>query len=158
MRNLTHAFLSCTLACAAFTNFINKRKKMSLTNDKEMDDSLHNQSNISVKKTFFGLKETLFFNPTKSKIDGGDLELDSDNGDKIKELLELPDDTICQLTSKMDHLLPAENGMYDLSYCILKTTSSQPCSLRSTCPSNTGRSPQSVLSRMKQRNHFLEFC
>ena len=90
---------------------------MSLTNDREMDDSLHNQSNISIKKTFFGLKETLFFNPTKSKIDGGDLELDSDNGDKIKELLELPDDTICQLTSKMDHLLPAENGMYDLSYC-----------------------------------------
>lgn len=90
---------------------------MSLTNDKEMDDSLHNQSNISVKKTFFGLKETLFFNPTKSRIDGGDLELDPDNGDKIKELLELPDDTICQLTSKMDHLLPAENGMYDLSYC-----------------------------------------
>ena len=90
---------------------------MSFTNDREMNDFLHNQSNISIKKTFFGLKETLFFNPTKSKIDGGDLELDSDNGDKIKELLELPDDTICQLTSKMDHLLPAENGMYDLSYC-----------------------------------------
>lgn len=93
---------------------------MSLTNDKEMDDSLHNQSNISVKKSFFGLKETIFYNPTKSKIDGGDLELDPDNGDKIKELLELPDDTICQLTSKMDHLLPAENGMYDLSYCYSK--------------------------------------
>ncbi len=90
---------------------------MSFTNDREMNDFLHNQSNISIKKTFFGLKETLFFNPTKSKIDGGDLELDSDNGDKIKELLELPDDTICQLTSKMDHLLPTENGMYDLSYC-----------------------------------------
>lgn len=90
---------------------------MSLTNDREMDDFLHNQSNISVKKTFFGLKETLFFNPTKSKIDGGDLELDSNNGDKIKELLELPDNTICQMASKMGHLLPAENGMYDLSYC-----------------------------------------
>lgn len=90
---------------------------MSLTNDKEMDDSLHNQSNIIVKKTFFGLKETLFFNPTKSKIDGGDLELDPDNGDKIKELLEMPDDAICQMASKMGHLLPVENGMYDLSYC-----------------------------------------
>lgn len=90
---------------------------MSLTNDREMDYSLHNQTNISVKKNFFGLKETLFFNPTKSKIDGADMELDPCSGEKIKELLELPDETICELASKMDHLLPAENGMYDLSYC-----------------------------------------
>lgn len=90
---------------------------MSLTNDKEMDDSLHNQSNISVKKTFFGLKETLFYNPTKSKIDGGDLELNPNDGDKIKELLELPDDTICELAPTMNPLVSVENGMYDLSYC-----------------------------------------
>lgn len=90
---------------------------MSLTNDREMDSSLLKQSNVSVTKSFFGLKETIFYNPTKSKIDGGDLELDPDSGDKIKELLELPDDTICEMASKMNHLSPAENGMYDLSFC-----------------------------------------
>lgn len=90
---------------------------MSLTNDREMEFSIHNQSNISVKKAFFGLKETLFFNPTKSKIDGADMELDPCSGEKIKELLELPDETICEMASKMDHLAPAENGMYNLSFC-----------------------------------------
>ncbi|MCQ2125738.1 MAG: hypothetical protein MJZ25_16305 [Fibrobacter sp.] len=90
---------------------------MSLTNDREMDDSLHNQSNITVKKTFFGLRETIFYNPTKSKIDGGDLELDPNDGDKIKELLELPDDSICETVAKMEPLPSVENGMYDLSYC-----------------------------------------
>lgn len=90
---------------------------MSLTSNREMDSSLHNQSNISVKKTFFGLKETIFYNPTKSKIDGGDLELNPNDGDKIKELLELPDDTICELAPTMNPLVSVENGMYDLSYC-----------------------------------------
>lgn len=90
---------------------------MSLTSNREMDSSLLNQSNISVKKTFFGLKETIFYNPTKSKIDGGDLELNPNDGDKIKELLELPDDTICELAPTMNPLVSVENGMYDLSYC-----------------------------------------
>lgn len=73
--------------------------------------------NAFVKKPFPDLKEIVFTNPTKSKIDGGCLALDIEDGDKIKELLELPDETICEMASKMNPLSPVENGMYNLSFC-----------------------------------------
>lgn len=73
--------------------------------------------NAFVKKPFPDLKEIVFNNPAKSKISGGNLELDSDEGGKIKELLELPDETICEMASKMNPLSPVENGMYNLSFC-----------------------------------------
>lgn len=73
--------------------------------------------NAFVKKPFPDLKEIVFTNPTKSKIDGGCLALDIEDGDKIKELLELPDETICEMGSKMNPLSPVENGMYNLSFC-----------------------------------------
>lgn len=69
------------------------------------------------RKTSFGLREAIFTNPTKSKIDGGCLALDLEDGDKIKDLLELPDETICEMTSKMNPLTPVEKGIYELSFC-----------------------------------------
>ncbi|MCL4102005.1 hypothetical protein [Fibrobacter sp. HC4] len=72
---------------------------------------------ISNNKTFLGLKESIFSNTTKSDVDGIELKLNSEDGDKIKELLELPDETICEMASKMDCLSSAEDGTYELSVC-----------------------------------------
>lgn len=90
---------------------------MSITDNMEMASALFNRPCISVKKTFFNLKETVFYAPSHSKIEGGYLELDSDNGEKLKELLELPDSSIREMAMKMEPIPSVENGMYDLSFC-----------------------------------------
>lgn len=88
---------------------------MSITNNVEMDSALHHNSRLDVKRTFFNLIETIFYSPSHSKIEGEDLELDAETGEKIKELLELPDDSVYERSMKMNKVSTVENGMYNLS-------------------------------------------
>lgn len=83
----------------------------------EMNSALHHNVNLNVKKSFFNLKETLFYSPSHSKIDGEELELDSEAGEKIKELLELPDDAVREISMDMKKISTVENGTYNLSVC-----------------------------------------
>lgn len=93
---------------------------MSLTRNMEMAKALFSKDYIKVEKYFFDLRTKVIYTPTNSKVIGCSLEYGASNGEKIKELLELPDETILEEASKMKFLESMDNGMYDLSFCYSK--------------------------------------
>ena len=86
----------------------------------ELANALFQKPYIKVEKCFFDLCTNVLYAPSNSKVAACSKEYGPADGEKLKDLLGLPDDTIFEIASKMDFIEPTDNGMFSLSFCYSK--------------------------------------
>lgn len=83
----------------------------------EMSAALAALPEISVKKSFFGLKTNVIYTPTGSSIKVKINEYSSEMGDKLEEILKVTPDNVAPLLSK-SNIEKANLGNVRLEACI----------------------------------------
>lgn len=86
-------------------------------NNMKMADALFKKSCIKVETAFFGLKKKVLYTLTNSPVMSLDLEYDPINGQKVKDLVTLPQDDFLECLKRDGCPKTTDNGHYRLSLC-----------------------------------------
>ena len=81
-----------------------------------MWESICTDDRIDIKKSLFGLRTTATYKPTNSVIDANSLEYSSEDGGRIKRILELPREKRAAAISDF-HPKRADYGNYLAEVC-----------------------------------------
>ncbi|MGN0068848.1 MAG: hypothetical protein ACI350_03875 [Prevotella sp.] len=84
----------------------------------EMAESFAINPNISIRKSFFGLFQTVIYNPTQSPIQAVLKEYTMEMGQRVERLLECPDEQLEERISKSEKIEEAQIGNMRLEACV----------------------------------------
>lgn len=65
----------------------------------QMWDGICRDARIGISKSFFGLRQTLVYMPTKSEIEAKEIDFSPEDGRRIKAIMEAPRDGLVKAVS-----------------------------------------------------------
>ncbi|MBR1469146.1 MAG: hypothetical protein IJ605_03420 [Prevotella sp.] len=82
----------------------------------QMWDDICPDARISIQKSLFGLRTTIYYRPTNSVIDAYTAELSPADGERLKHILELPVEELAKAAHEF-HPKQVVNGNYLAEIC-----------------------------------------